>query len=265
MSKATKRAAMPKGSATVLNYRSLENDYKTLIPLLKKGMRVLDVGCGTGAITIGIAKKIGKTGQVIGLDASKHLIAEGKALFEVRDNMKLIEGDLFRYEPSEKFDLIVSARVLQWLNNPKAALAKMKTLLKPAGQISILDYNHEELEWKPNPPKSMQQFYQAFLDWKKDAGMNNRIAEDLPRYFEKLGFNNIELIKANEIYSKGATNFLPKIGIWTKVAESRGFQMQKEGYISNELRLKAIEEYNYWINTEAEEMVMKLNEVHGKI
>lgn len=263
MSKAKKRAEMPKGSAPVLNFRNLENDYSTLIPLLKKGMRVLDVGCGTGAITLGIAEKVGPTGQVIGLDSSEHLIKEGKDLFDIPQNLDLVVGNLFDYKPSEKFDLIVSARVLQWLNNPKAALAKMKTLLKAGGQISILDYNHEELEWTPDPPKSMQQFYQAFLDWKKYAGMDNRIAENLPNYFKELGFHSIELIQANEVYQKGAANFLPKIGIWTKVAESRGLQMQAEGYVTNELRLQAIEEYNEWIKTEAQEMVMKLNDVRG--
>ena len=202
MSKATKRAEMPKGSAPILNYRSLAKDYATLIPLLEEGMRVLDVGCGTGAITLGIAEKIGKTGRVIGLDSSDHLIKEGKDLFDLPNNLELIVGDLFCYEPEEKFDLIVSARVLQWLNNPKAALAKLKTLLKPNGQISILDYNHEALEWTPEPPKSMQQFYAAFLKWKKEAGMNNRIVEDLPNYFEELGFKAIKSINANEIYQK---------------------------------------------------------------
>ena len=265
MSKAIKRTEMPKDSAPVLNYRNLEKDYATLIPLLKEGMRILDVGCGTGAITLGIAKKVGKTGQVIGLDSSKHLIKEGKARFELPNNLELIAGDLFSYEPAEKFDLIVSARVLQWLSNPKAALAKLKTWLKPAGQISILDYNHEELEWIPEPPKSMKQFYAAFLKWKKEAGMNNRIAEDLPNYFGELGFHVIESINANEVYQKGNTNFLPKIGIWTKVAEGRGVQMIKDGYVTNELRLQAIEEYNEWIKTDAEQMIMKLNEVRGSL
>lgn len=265
MSKATKRAEMPKGSAPILNFRSLEKDYVTLIPLLKEGMRVLDIGCGTGAITIGIAKKIGETGEVIGLDTSEHLIKEGKTLFELPENLELIVSDLFTYEPSEKFDLIVSARVLQWLNNPKAALVKMKNLLKPGGQISILDYNHEELEWTPEPPKSMQEFYAAFLKWKKEAGMNNRIAETLPSYFEELGFHTIETINANEVYEKGTVNFLPKIGIWIKVAESRGLQMQRDGYVTNELRVQAIEEYGAWIHSKAKKMVMKLNDVRGAL
>ena len=67
------------------------------------------------------------------------------------------------------------------------------------------------------------------------------------------------------MYKKGAVNFLSKIGIWTKVAESRGLQMREEGYVTEELRLKAIAEYNHWINTEAQQMTMKLKDVRGKI
>jgi hypothetical protein len=52
----------------------------------------------------------------------------------------------------------------------------MYSLLKPGGTVSILDYNHEALEWQPQPPVSMQRFYATFLRWRGDAGMNNHIA-----------------------------------------------------------------------------------------
>jgi ubiquinone/menaquinone biosynthesis C-methylase UbiE len=265
MNKAKQRAEMPKGSATILNSRSLEKDYRTLIPILKKGIRVLDIGCGPGAISKGIADKIGSTGQVVGIDSSKHLIEEGKQAFANTSNLELHHKDLFTYQPKEKFDLIVSARVLQWLNNPKEALKKIKTWLKPGGQVSILDYNHEALEWSPTPPKSMLEFYQAFLDWRSDAGMNNAIAEDLPTYFKELGFQSIEIIESNEVYKKGAANFLPKLGIWIKVAETRGIQVQTDGHVKEALRLKAIEEYKGWMHTDAIQMIMKLKEIRGKL
>lgn len=258
------KKASHKSAAPILNNRTLEKDYRTMVPLLKEGLRVLDVGCGTGAISKGIAEKVGITGQVIGIDRNKELIEEGKALFDFPDNLELIITELFEFEPVEKFDLIVSARVLQWLDNPIAALEKMKTWLKPEGQISILDYNHEALTWKPAPPKSMQVFYQGFLDWRSDLGVNNAIAEDLPDYFEKAGLRQIEVITANEIYNKGANNFLDKAGIWIEVAKTVGIKMVKTGFVTETLRLKAIAEHQHWMETEAEQMVMTLKEVRGK-
>ena len=152
----------------IFDNRSLETDYRTLKPFLKKRMVVLDVGCGTGAISKDIAKIVGEAGKVIGIDNKEKFINSGKQTYKGIKNLQLIHADLFEFEPKEKFDLIVSARVLQWLNNPKEALFKMKTLLKPTGQISILDYNHQDLEWNPNPPQTMKFFYNTFLKWRED-------------------------------------------------------------------------------------------------
>ncbi|MEX6689625.1 methyltransferase domain-containing protein [Danxiaibacter flavus] len=262
---ATERAKMPAGTSKVLDSRSLQNSYSTLLPILKKGMRVLDVGCGTGAISAGIAEVVGDEGHVAGIDSSDHLIAKGKADFADIKNLELIEANLFEYDPPGKFDLIVSARVLQWLNNPEQALEKFRTLLKPGGQISILDYNHTKLEWTPGPPASMRKFYQAFLDWRADAGMDNEIADHLPQLFEKLGFHSIETINADEIAEKGEESFADKLGLWSKVAELRGPQVVKSGFVSEEERLKAIDEYNAWIKEDAESMIVKLKDVRGKV
>ena len=193
--------------------RSLEKDYRTLQPILKEGMIILDVGCGTGAISKDIAKIVGARGKVIGIDNTKEFIESGKQSYCKTDNLELIHSNLFEFESAEKFDLIIAARVLQWLTTPKQALIKMKELLKPNGQISVLDYNHEEIEWKPSPPKSMQDFYKIFLKWRKDAGMNNRIAEDLSSMMKDVGLNSIEEINSNEYYERGKENFKSKIGI----------------------------------------------------
>jgi ubiquinone/menaquinone biosynthesis C-methylase UbiE len=250
-----------KTTTAIFDNRSLEADYATLIPLLKPGMRVLDVGCGTGAISKGIAERVGPEGHVTGIDNTEKFITSGKETYQYINNLELIYADIFQFDPAEKFDLIVSARVLQWLNNPVDALKRFKELLNPGGQVSILDYNHEQLAWHPAPPESMLRFYGTFLRWRADAGMNNHIAEDLPGYFEEAGFTNIETYDADEVYIKGQDNFLSKIGIWAKVASST--QMVDEGCISNDDRLQAIEDYNKWIETGAESMTMVLKEVRG--
>ena len=246
----------------IFDNRSLKVDYRTLEPLLEKGMFVLDVGCGTGSISKDIAKIVGSSGKVIGIDNTENFIKSGKETYNNIQNLSLIHSDLFDFETNEKFDLITSARTLQWLNNPKDALLKMKSLLKPDGRISILDYNHNNLEWNPEPPASMEEFYKIFLKWRNDAGMNNGIADDLPDLMKEIGMVDIEKINSDEHYEKHRKDFNSKVGIWSKVAGSK--QMVEEGYLDNELRLKAIEEYDYWVDNVAISMTMKLNEVRGK-
>jgi len=250
-------------SAKLYDNRSLEVDYRTLKPLLKKGISVLDIGCGTGAISKDIAKIVGSKGQVVGIDNTELIITRGSKTYKNIKNLKLIHCDLFEYESEEKYDLIIAARVLQWLSNPKEALLKIKSMLKPEGQISILDYNHDGLEWNPEPPKSMFQFYQAFLKWRNDAGMNNQIAIDLPRLLEEAGFRSIETINSDEYYHKNRPDFMSKVGIWSNVAGLN--QIVDEGYLDENLRLKAIEEYDKWVENKAISMTMKLNEVRGRL
>ncbi len=251
-------------SATkIFDNRSLEIDYRTLVPMLKEGMRVLDMGCGTGAISSGIARRVGPTGMVIGIDNTVRFIESGRETYREVPNLTLIHSDLFDYQPDEPFDLIVSARVLQWLSNPLDALLKMKGMLIPGGSVSILDYNHEALEWQPEPPESMRQFYATFLRWRHDAGMSNRMADELPELLTKAGFWSVETINSDEHYQRGQEQFGEKVGIWSKVAGS--LQMVEEGYLDDTLRLRAIEEYDAWVREEAVTMTMKLREVRGKI
>ena len=61
---ASRRAAMPAGTEGILDARSLAEDHAVLAALLRAGMTVLDVGCGTGAITRGIAQAVFRAGRL---------------------------------------------------------------------------------------------------------------------------------------------------------------------------------------------------------
>ena len=249
-------------AAKIFDNRTLQTDYRHLPQILKPGMQVLDVGCGTGAISQGVAKMVGPKGFVTGIDNTAAFIESGKTTYASIENLQLIHIDLFDFKPLQKFDLIMSARVLQWLSNPLEALFHMKELIVPGGWISILDYNHEALIWDPLPPESMQQFYQTFLKWRADAGMNNHIAEDLADMMSSIELTEIEVINSVEHYDRNHPDFATRVGIWSKVAGST--QMVEEGYLDDLLRIKAIQEYDLWIKNTAVSMTMNLNEVRGR-
>lgn len=248
-------------SANTFNQRTLDQDYRTLKSALKPGMRILDIGCGTGAITKDIAAIVGPTGYVVGIDNTASFITEGNSLFANIPNLELVHCDLLDFECIEKFDLIVSARTFQWISTLDKAIDKLKTLLKPNGQVSILDYNHEAIDWNPKIPRSMQHFYHMFLMWRNDAGMNNRIGYDLEEILEEHGFSQIEVFNADEHYERNNPLHLDKIKIWSKVANST--QMVEEGYLNDQERLDAIQDYNNWADHEAVSMTMKLREVRA--
>lgn len=249
------------GASRIFNQRTLEQDYHTLKSALRPGLRVLDIGCGTGAITKDIASIVGPTGHVIGIDNTVSFINEGNALFSSVENLELIHSDILDYEVHEKFDLIVSARTFQWISTIERAIDKIKTLLKPNGQVSILDYNHEAISWSPKIPPAMQHFYDLFLMWRKDAGMNNRIGFDMMDILEEHGFSQVEIFNADETYVRDNPLHIDKLKIWSNVASSK--QMVQEGYISEQERLDAIHDYNEWVDHSAQSMTMKLREIRA--
>src|SRR4026208_63360 len=62
-----------------LALRTAANEGAFFLPYLRPGMRVLDVGCGPGSISLGIAEKIAP-GEIVGIDFQESQIAQAKAL-----------------------------------------------------------------------------------------------------------------------------------------------------------------------------------------
>lgn len=79
--------------------RSATNDMAFLVPSVKPGMSVFDVGCGPGSITLGFAELVGSSGRVAGLDMGERAIAAAKGLAEERgiDNSEFLVGASTRY------------------------------------------------------------------------------------------------------------------------------------------------------------------------
>lgn len=257
------RADMPQGANKVLDRRNIENSYSSLLELLHDGMTVLDVGCGSGAITADIAQKVGKNGRVIGIDYSEHLIELAKINYSSIENLSFEVANIHDYVSAEKFDLVIAARTLQWVSEPTSVVEKMLNLLKSGGKISINDYNHTKIVWNPSPPQSMLGFYEAFLRWRKEAGFDNEIADNLSGIYKAIGLSNIQIIPQHEISNRNDADFKATARIWSIVAETRGKQVVSDGYCSEELRLQATEEYDAWIANEAQSIILYLLAVEG--
>ncbi len=113
---------------------------------LQGGMRVLDVGCGTGDLALAAMRKLGASGEVVGLDFSANMLSLAKERYRRLDLSGLAKHRfvLKRAEelPIEKepFDLVVSGFVLRNLyENIDAVLKGVFYSLKSGGMISFLD------------------------------------------------------------------------------------------------------------------------------
>src|SRR6266446_6552051 len=126
----------------LLNRRTLERDHRRLFDLLRPGMTVLEVGCGTGAITGGIARAVGPLGYVVGVDRDQTLLDLARKENRGVLNLSFENEDASSLGFEDCFDVATAARTLQWISRPERAIAAMKKAVKSNGRIVVLDYNH---------------------------------------------------------------------------------------------------------------------------
>jgi len=95
----------------------------------KPGERILDVGCGDGALT----QKLVESGcQVVGIDTSDSLLAAAKAR-----GLDARKADVRELAFDREFDAIFSNAVLHWVREPEKAARSMRKALKPGGRLAV--------------------------------------------------------------------------------------------------------------------------------
>jgi len=248
----------------ILNRRTLERDHRRLFELLRPGMTVLDVGCGTGSITTGIARAVGPRGSVVGVDRDVSLLDIARDQNRGVPNLSFEVRDARSLEFERCFDVVTAARMLQWISRPDEAVAAMKKVLKPDGYLVALDYNHQDNSWKPRPPREFLRFYEAFLAWREANQWDNRMADHLPDLFRSAGLSNVQTHLDDQIARRGSRDFSGAAVLWTDVITSVGPQIVADGYLDEQERLAAETQYGAWAPTSLEEQVLSMKTVVGQ-
>ena len=106
---------------------------------LQKGDRVLDVACGTGAVTRAIAEKVGSSGHVAGLDMSPEMVAvaeqvSGKLVPAIEWHI----GDAARLPFADSsFDAVLCQQGLQFFTDRRGAVQEFRRVLSPSGKVAV--------------------------------------------------------------------------------------------------------------------------------
>lgn len=102
------------------------------------GERVVDIGCGAGAVAIAAAQRVGRSGHVLGLDISEPLLEVGRdraaELDTCAPDFALADAQIWAHEGAP-FDLCVSRMGLMFFADPVAGFANILTHLRPGGRL----------------------------------------------------------------------------------------------------------------------------------
>ena len=163
---------------------------------LHPGMDVLDVGCGTGAVTRILAERV-SPGRVVGLDLSDERLSVARQIAKEQgiSNVDYIRAEVRDLDPKDKkFDLVYSRFLFQYLPEEAAmdTLGGMKRLVLPSGAVTVadLDGNHLyryplDLEW--------EQILQSLLNELEKTGFDAFVGRKLYSMFRKAGFQDIQV------------------------------------------------------------------------
>lgn len=103
---------------------------------------VLDIGCGTGATTRAIARRLAPGGRAFGLDISAPMIARATELAAEQGSaarFAAADAQTHAFEPAT-FDMIVSRFGVMFFSDPVAAFANLRTALRPGGRLALLSW-----------------------------------------------------------------------------------------------------------------------------
>lgn len=102
---------------------------------IRSGMRVLDAGCGGGAVTLIAAELVGPAGEVVGVDRAAGRLDQARARARDRGmhHVSFVAGDFDAVEGP--FDAVVARRVLKYQPDPVAAVAQLAKAVRPGGTV----------------------------------------------------------------------------------------------------------------------------------
>lgn len=125
---------------------------------VKPGMTVCDMGCGNGFYTLQMAKMVGQTGHVYGVDVQPEMLKmlNDRADKEAITNITPILGTFIQPRlPRNKIDLILCVDVYHEFSYPEQMLSAMRESLAPNGTVVLVEYRAEDDDVPIKPEHKM--------------------------------------------------------------------------------------------------------------
>ncbi|MBM3728876.1 MAG: methyltransferase domain-containing protein [Acidobacteria bacterium] len=166
---------------------------------------------------------------------------------------------------ARRFDVVTSARTLQWIAEVADAISNMARAAKHDGLVVVLDYNHSLNEWAPNPPPQFLDFYQAFLRWRHSNGWDNAMGNSLPALFTTAGLIDIQISSQDEVCTRGDQGFSVKTALWSEVIDNVGSALQMSGFCDSVLLADARRAYEHWRERSLMKQVLSMTAVVGRV
>jgi SAM-dependent methyltransferase len=174
--------------------RTLESHGAFFIPHLQPGMDVLDVGCGPGSITLGIAARVAP-GRVFGVDMgeSQVALAASRAAKHGVANVEFRAGNAYALPFADaQFDALFSHALLEHLRDPARAMGEFRRVLRPGGVMGVATPDWGGFLVAP-PSAALTAAIEAFQALQRANGGDVAVGHKLSQFAVDAGFEAVTL------------------------------------------------------------------------
>lgn len=155
--------------------------------------QVLDAGCGAGTLTRTIARAVPR-GRVLGIDRDARYIAYAlnRARADGLENADFVHGDAagLPFE-DDRFDVVWSKHLLQWMANPLAAIKESVRVTRPGGRVIAANFDGFLVQHFPEDPQVQRDNERWFEAARARMGFDNCIGRKLPVMFSQAGLTDV--------------------------------------------------------------------------
>jgi arsenite methyltransferase len=157
----------------------------------RPGERILEVGCGGGALLAAIGSAVGSSGRVTGIDISQDQIAAAARRCAGQQNVEVAVLDV-RHLPHEpgSFDAFVAVQVIEYLDDPLQALTEMRRVATDRARAAILATNWDSVFWSTSSDELTRKVQFA---WRQHAPHPN-LPANLRPLLRRAGFQVIQQV-----------------------------------------------------------------------
>ena len=135
---------------------------------LSSGMRVLDIGCGVGELSMVAARLVGRSGRVTGIDIDEAALAlaRSRAREQGLDCIDFAPGDISSYRTDASYDAVIGRHILIHTPDPGRVVGTAHSLLNPGGVAVFQEYDfsvvHHPFPEAPLCERSFETFREFF-------------------------------------------------------------------------------------------------------
>lgn len=158
-----------------------------LLPLLANGQRVLDLGCGPGTITAGLAEAIAPDGLLLGIDREPSQLALARSTAAAR--FAAGRADALPVA-THSLDVVFAHAVFEHLPDPASALAELARALRPGGLVALSSSDWSGARIEPHTP-DVERALAGHYRLRRAAGGNPFLGGSLADLLKANGFADI--------------------------------------------------------------------------